>query len=123
MLVYMLAAGSWKERILFGFNNMQQGLGPAGGVVFGPSGDLYGTTEFGYKFGCPNAYSGCGNVFKLTLGGNETIVGLNPGGGYHPAAGLVVDAKGNLYGTTRAGGDLKACPGYNGCGSIFEVSQ
>ena len=122
-VVYMLASGSWKEHILFDFNNMQQGLGPAGGVIFGPSGDLYGTTEFGDKFGCPNAYSGCGSVFKLSLSGAETTVGLNPTGGYHPAAGLVVDAKGNLYGTTRAGGDLKACSGYNGCGSIFEIGK
>jgi hypothetical protein len=122
-IVFMLAAGSWREHIVFDFNNMQQGLGPSGGVVFGPSGDLYGTTEFGNIFGCPNSYSGCGNVFKLSLSGDETTVGLNPTGGYHPAAELVVDAKGNLYGTTRAGGNVKACPGFNGCGSVFEISQ
>jgi uncharacterized repeat protein (TIGR03803 family) len=120
-VVYTLKAKNWNERVVFDFNNMQQGLGPAGGVIFGASGDLYGTTEFGYQGGCPHAYSGCGNVFEVSLSGTETTIGLNKTYGYHPAAGLVSDVKGNLYGTTRAGGDLSACAGSDGCGSVFEI--
>jgi hypothetical protein len=122
-VVYMLKAKNWNEHIVFDFNSMQQGLGPAGGVIFGASGDLYGTTEFGFQDGCPNSYSGCGNVFELSLSGTETAVGLNKSEGYHPAAGLVSDAKGNLFGTTRAGGNLSACAGSNGCGSVFEIRR
>jgi uncharacterized repeat protein (TIGR03803 family) len=122
-IVYMLKAKTWNERVIFGFNNLQQGLGPNGGVILGASGDLYGTTEFGYQNGCPHSYSGCGNVFEVSLSGNETTVGLNKSLGYHPAAGLVSDARGNLYGTTRAGGDVKACAGSDGCGSVFEITR
>src|SRR5271157_918656 len=38
--------------------------------------------------------------------------------GAHPAASLLRDAQGNLYGTTSAGGD-PACT--NGCGTVFKV--
>lgn len=40
-----------------------------------------------------------------------------------PEAGLVVDASGNLYGTTTAGGNYPGCPGgYDtGCGTVFAI--
>lgn len=41
-----------------------------------------------------------------------------PDGG-NPYASLTVDAKGNLYGTTSAGGSSKACQW--GCGTVFEL--
>ena len=41
------------------------------------------------------------------------------GDGYAPAAGLIADAKGNLYGTTMFGG--AAC-GLDGCGTVYELS-
>ncbi|MFY9737897.1 MAG: choice-of-anchor tandem repeat GloVer-containing protein [Candidatus Cybelea sp.] len=93
------------------------------GVILDGSGNLYGTTELGGDLGCPNNQTGCGNVFALSPGGSETTVALSPKQGYHPVAGLVSDAKGNLYGTTRDGGDLKACVGYGGCGSVFEITR
>jgi uncharacterized repeat protein (TIGR03803 family) len=43
-------------------------------------------------------------------------------GGY-PYTGLIIDAKGNLYGTTNQGGGSGTCyPAYNGCGTVFELS-
>jgi uncharacterized repeat protein (TIGR03803 family) len=44
--------------------------------------------------------------------------GANPYG--FSGIGLIRDKRGNLYGTTLAGGDLTSCPGA-GCGVVFEV--
>jgi uncharacterized repeat protein (TIGR03803 family) len=48
----------------------------------------------------------------------------SPAGGEFPDAGLILDAAGNLYGTTQNGGNMKGgsskCPGY-GCGVVFEL--
>lgn len=122
-VIYMLAAGTWSEHVIFSFNDLSEGLEPQGGVILDSAGNMYGTTEFGGSLGCPNATTGCGNVFKLTKGGTESSVALNAADGYHPVAGLAFDAKGNLYGTTRDGGNMDECVGYGGCGSIFEVRR
>src|SRR5271165_6904033 len=47
--------------------------------------------------------------------------------GAGPAAGLVPDSAGNLYGTAAYGGDISgsSCPGQNpptGCGVVFELT-
>lgn len=39
--------------------------------------------------------------------------------GFWPRAGLIVDAKGNLYGTTASGGPF--CSGSISCGAVFEL--
>jgi hypothetical protein len=54
-----------------------------------------------------------------------TFAGANDGAG--PAAALIFDSKGNLYGTAVNGGDIAGvnCPGLNpptGCGVVFELS-
>ena len=43
------------------------GAGPAGRVIIGPNGSLYGTTESGGQGSCANysPYPGCGTVFNL----------------------------------------------------------
>jgi len=49
--------------------------------------------------------------------------GAAAGDGAQPLGGLVLDAKGNLYGTTEYGGSSSSpdCPNV-GCGSVFELS-
>jgi uncharacterized repeat protein (TIGR03803 family) len=43
--------------------------------------------------------------------------------GAYPYAGLIIDAKGNLYGTTNLGGKSGTCyPANSGCGTVFELS-
>jgi hypothetical protein len=51
-------------------------------------------------------YIGCGTVFKVTANGTETVMHSFEDGsdGAYPWAGLTLDTKGNLYGTTTAGG-------------------
>src|SRR5277367_190487 len=54
-----------------------------------------------------------------------TFTGASDGAG--PAAGLIFDSNGNLYGTAVNGGDTTGtnCPGLDpptGCGVVFELS-
>ena len=44
-----------------------------------------------------------------------------PTDGAQPAAGLLMDAAGNLYGTTRYGGSHEGCPGKWQCGAVFKL--
>ena len=100
------AKGVWKEKVLHNFNagNGKDAGSPLAGLIFDGSGNLYGTSEFG------GAYD-YGTVFQLTptAGGGwkeKVLHSFNPNGkdGVAPYAGLVVDASGNLYGTTLEGG-------------------
>jgi uncharacterized repeat protein (TIGR03803 family) len=88
-----------KEILLYSFLGEPDGCLPAAGLVRDEAGNLYGTTEYGGAFNN-------GTVFKLDAAGNETVLHSFAGGqdGYTPAAGLVPDEAGNLYGTTEGGG-------------------
>jgi len=84
---------------------------PMAGLVLDASGSLFGTTSGGgTQFG--------GVVFRYNDG--ETVLHNfcsqpNCADGNGPAAGLIMDAAGNLYGTTQAGGAA-------GGGTVFELS-
>jgi uncharacterized repeat protein (TIGR03803 family) len=99
--------GGWTETVLhdFGFsqNNQTDGFLPVAGLIFDQSGNLYGMTPFGGNSGC-NA--GCGIIFKLTKstsGWKETVIHTFDGAnGYSPQGALIIDNKGNLYGTANA---------------------
>ena len=59
------------------------------------SGNLYGTTYLG-------GVSRAGTVFMVTPDGVHTVLHAFTGGdGSHPFTGVVMDAAGNLYGTTN----------------------
>lgn len=91
-----------KEVILHRFGSGTDGGQPIGGLVLGPDGSLYGTTsEVG-------AY-GNGTVFEIKHAGNHwaesTLYNFNSNGDPNsPAAGVTLDAQGNLYGTASLGG-------------------
>jgi uncharacterized repeat protein (TIGR03803 family) len=118
--------GSWKETTLYTFcslPNCTDGQDPLNGPLLrDTAGNLYGTTYFGGKTSgfCK---SGCGVVFKLDTTGKETILHTFTGGsdGANPWAGLTIDSKGNLYGTTVAGGD-DSCFAPDGCGVVFQIT-
>jgi len=109
-----------KETVLYTFTGGADGAQPFAGLVFDQKGNLYGTTNLG---GASNG----GVVFKLTPKGKYTVLysfcsqsGCTDGG--YPAAGLVFDRKGNLYGTTYNGGAYNAyCSDY-GCGVVFKLT-
>jgi uncharacterized repeat protein (TIGR03803 family) len=101
--------------------NITNGEYPSGNVVFDASGNLYGVTMFGGKNtrGCSE---GCGTVFKLSQNSagqwQQTALYLFSGGtgdGIQPEGSLALDAAGNLYGTTYAGG-------LNGWGTVYKLS-
>ena len=95
--------GKWTEHVLYSFQGGEDGGHSYAGLVFDPSGNLYGTTSAG---NFPNY----GTVFKLAPTGSgvwkETVLFDFNGGvsGSVPTSGLAIDKKGNLYGTTLDGG-------------------
>jgi len=123
LILMATAAASDTERILYNFaGGSSDGQLPVGGLVGDASGNLYGTTGAGGGYGnCSPFGQTCGVVFQLTpgSGGNwsEIVLYTFTGGadGGEPLAGLAIDAKGNLYGTTALGGA-------SGLGTVFMLS-
>ena len=108
------AAQAGGDQILYSFTNPGgQGWYPYAGLIMDGSGNLYGTTDSG-------GTSDNGTVFELVnSSGTYTEKVLysftgSGGDGAFPAAGLIIDASGNLYGTTVRGG-----PSDNG--TVFEL--
>jgi len=124
-----MPGGGWTETVLYSFGNSTDGAYPYyAGVIFDAAGNLYGTTYSGGTYNCPGD-GGCGTVFKLTptVGGGWTETVLynfgNGTDGYAPYAGLILDAAGNLFGTTTYGGTNRCAEAqYQGCGTVFELS-
>ncbi len=96
-----------------------------GGLVFGKTGNLYGTTSEGGLAGLDG-----GTVFQLVppASGNgpwtETLLYSfcpkpNCLDGVSPEASIVMDGKGSLFSTTIYGG-TGSCE--SGCGTVFELS-
>jgi uncharacterized repeat protein (TIGR03803 family) len=100
--------------VLYSFTGNPDGEDPSG-LVFDKNGNLYGT-------GLGGVYNH-GTVFEITSSGTEKVLYSFTGGadGAWPQGPLVLDAQGNLYGTTEAGGLENGCGGY-GCGTVFELS-
>jgi hypothetical protein len=113
--------GKWKEKVLYSFKGVDagaqfgDGANPNGGLVLDNKDAIYGTTYFGgnnQKGRCEGGSggTGCGIVFKLTPPSRasgkwtETLIHRFDGqDGSNPAAGVVFDGSGNLYGTTFFG--------------------
>ena len=99
------------ETVLYSFcsqANCTDGLQPFAGLIMDAAGNLYGTTKVGGTGGTGGAF-GQGVVFKLAPDGTQTVLysfcsQANCTDGSTPLAGLIMDAAGNLYGTTVTGG-------------------
>lgn len=127
-VVYKLSPQA-QETILFAF---QGGLhnttpkGPAGGVLLGKNGNIFGAAQFGNKQVCA---VGCGSIFRLDAAGTMHFLHVFTGGvdGGNPIGPLVQDAAGTLYGVAQSGGDL-TCPESfltpgAGCGVVFKITR
>lgn len=102
------ANGKWKETVLYKFKGGEDGDGPVAGVSFDSSGNLHGTTQMGGGTGCDFQF-GCGTVFELRSGGgkwHESVVHRfkSRKGGRHPLSELIVDSRGDVYGTASDNG-------------------
>jgi uncharacterized repeat protein (TIGR03803 family) len=124
-----LASGK-KDAVLYSFQGGNDGIFPAGGVVFDQQGNLYGATTFGGGSG--NCVGGsCGTIFELTPPNkgvpswSETQLYLFQGGedAESPSSGLIFDQSGNLYGVTAYGGTGACTLGSRvGCGTVFKMT-
>jgi hypothetical protein len=111
------ANGKWTERVLHSFGGGTDGGAVVAGVVLDAAGNIYGTTEEGGNYA--SCESGCGIVFELTSATDgkwtETVLHyFNGQDGNYPFGSLMLDAIGNLYGTTCCGGDAG--------GAVFEIA-
>jgi uncharacterized repeat protein (TIGR03803 family) len=111
----------WTETVLSSFCNCASGAQPQGGVVFGPSGNLYGVTFFGGGVG-----SNGGVVYEFNLATSMrtklyAFRGSAQNDGLNPEAGLTFDAAGNIYGTTSDGGE-QSVNGTQSLGTVFELT-
>jgi uncharacterized repeat protein (TIGR03803 family) len=124
------AGGKWAQNILYSFSGNSDGSYPSP-VVLDSAGNLYGTTVSGGGdvHYCPYN-GGCGTVFEISkTAGKTTLYSFHPlsvpGDGAAPIGGVTLDAVGNLYGTTSAGGTMLCQYYYTyppGCGTVFELS-
>jgi hypothetical protein len=121
------SAAAQHEAVLYTFVGGTDGSSPIAPLLADPSGNLFGTT-IGGGAGCEP--EGCGTVFELfpssSGGWTESVLYRFQGGtdGVFPYGSLVMDAEGNLFGTTSQGGseDISCSFGQGGCGTVFELS-
>jgi len=104
-VVYALTPGSgraWNFRLLYQFSSGTDAQNPVGNLVRDAAGNVYGAAQYGGS-------NGFGAVYKLSLSGGRVTESViysftNMPDGANPGAGLSMDAAGNIWGTTGAGG-------------------
>jgi uncharacterized repeat protein (TIGR03803 family) len=110
----------WTEKVLHNFT-CTDGSFPTSALIFDAAGNLYGTAlEDGTGSGCGDY--GCGTVFELIphwngLSKEKILHNFDGNGedGWGPSSGMILDASGDLYGTTADGG-------LHGDGTVFELT-
>jgi uncharacterized repeat protein (TIGR03803 family) len=111
--------GGWSYRVLYDFRNGSFEGSLATKPVLDASGNLYGTMITGGSGNCFD--TGCGLVYRLSPVSHgewkftviHSFSGTNDGG--YPLGDLILDSKGNLYGTGAVGGTP-------GSGVVFEIT-
>lgn len=118
------------EKVIYSFQGGNDGANPVSDLIADNAGNFYGTTTYGGSGICTDSAGiviGCGTVFKLSRSQSgkwtETVLYsfqgvpiIGPYDSGYPLAGVVVDAKGNLYGTTSG------TEPYNDWGTVFQLS-
>lgn len=107
-------SGGYAKTTLYSFKGGSDGAAPVGALLRDSLGNLFGATSKGGGSANP------GTLFRLSRSGSgyvETVLhSFGAGGdGVTPQSALSLDANGNLYGTTLAGGA-------NGRGTVFQAT-
>jgi len=105
--LFRLAAGTWSEATLHNFcaeTNCTDGYYPYGRLAVDAAGNLFGTASQG-----GSGQLAAGVAFEYTPGSGYSVIynfcsRQDCGDGSNPAAGMIMDAGGNLLGTTTVGG-------------------
>jgi len=109
--------GTWAESSAFNSST----IGSVAPLALGAGGILYGTSELGGADFDGEVYS---IVPPAVTGGPwdvSTVYSFAGGSdGYMPTAGVTINSKGVLYGTTYSGGGSSNC--LNGCGTIYSIT-
>src|SRR5215469_14279078 len=114
LAVFAISSQAQTETVLYNFSGGSDGGVPNSNLVFDPSGNLYGTTQYGGL--------GYGTLFELSPDGNggwnESVLYSFTGGGdgSYPLGSLILDKAGNVYGTAIDGGA-------NFAGVVFKLSR
>ena len=106
--VYEIDAATHTVTTLASFSGAN-GAHPIAGITIDSNGNLFGTTRDGGP-------AGAGTAFEIAAGSATltTLATFNRTNGAAPASPLAIDASGNLFGTTTAGGA-------RGLGTVFEI--
>jgi uncharacterized repeat protein (TIGR03803 family) len=113
MVYELLPSGSgWTENTLHSFTNGSDGATPQGGLIIDAYGNLYGTTSI-------SGAGGGGTVYELSASSGgwicNTFYSFSGSSYVGPHSKLVMDAGGDLYGTTWESGAY-------GWGSVFKLT-
>jgi len=112
------SATGYTEKVLYAFTGFD-GAYPYAGLVIDSSGNLYGMAGGGGAYGY-------GTVFELVNSSRsytEKVLysfGGTAADGTYPVAGLLMDASGNLFGTTSSDNGPFVC-GLGACGTVIEL--
>lgn len=106
------SGGGYTESIIHIFGSGTDGTNPESGLLLDTAGNLYGNTLMG-------GTGGAGTVYQLmpSDGGwlENVLVNFDTIDGSTPFGNLIIDASGNLYGATNAGGQ-------NGEGVVYKLT-
>jgi hypothetical protein len=110
------SSGVWRQIRQFNFDSTD-GATPFAGLALGKAGHIFGTTYAGGDLSCGS--SGCGVAFGLTptpTSWTQEVLHVFGSGndGVKPAGKVILDPKGNIYGTTVFGG--------GGYGTVYEIT-
>jgi uncharacterized repeat protein (TIGR03803 family) len=121
------SANGWTETVIYnfcsvGYPTCYNGRVSTSKLLIDSSGNLFGTTGAGGNAGADCQAESGGIVFELSPplspsgSWTETVLwNFDGGGGCGPNGNLIVDALGDLYGTTMTGGEANR-------GTVFELS-
>ncbi len=124
------SGSGWILTTLHQFQGPPDGDRPTGGVILGPDGSLYGTTDWGGQYNYGTVYRLRQSCRSATCPWEETVLysfcaARNCADGKNPSPGnLVFDHAGNLYGTTVNGGSATGPLNINwtAYGTVFELT-